>query len=108
MKERKIRGGRQCEWPCKDGISLEINLRIISIIRRSLTRFGLDFKKIGKTLHMREDRVHKIIVEIEKFNYTIIEKALRVFMTRQRAKGKGLKKREHGLLPLEYYLTALS
>jgi len=106
MKEREIRGGRKNELSCKDDIHFEINTRTISLISRMLKRFGLNFKRIGVELHMTENKIHRIILEIEKFDYKIVEKALKAYLNRQKARGKVLKQRANGLMPLEYYLTA--
>lgn len=106
MKERKIRGGRQNKWSNKNNQSFEINARTVSVLKNLLARYGLDFRRIGRRLRLEESRVHEIIVEVERWNYRVVEDALRVFAGRQKAKGRGLKRGKHGVLPLEYFLTA--
>ena len=105
MREQKFRGRSRFKLSYKDDEALEISICLISLISKVLRKFGLNFKRIGRYLHMKENKIHSIIVEIERFNYKIIEKALKVFVNKRTNKNKQFKRRTHGLFPLEFYLT---
>ncbi len=80
--------------------------RAFTKLEAAIKRHGLDYGKIAARLGASASSVELLVLTLNMSKPQFVERALKAHRLRLKRTGRTWKRKEHGLLSLEYYLCA--